>query len=254
MITGLQGAAAGAARALVAEERRIEAAYARRARRRPRRSRTVDAAQRLLVEQLERALRRLLDRERRQLAGDRILEVGCGTGYWLRRLCAWGASPANLVGIDLLPDRIAAARDACPPEVTLRCANAVDVADPDGRYDLILQFTTFTSIRSEALKRRVAQEMLRVLAPGGVVVWYDFFRDNPRNPDVRGVGRRELASLFPGCTLSVERVTLAPPLARLAARVSPAVWRLLHAVPLLRTHYLATIRRLPTAPPTTGPA
>jgi SAM-dependent methyltransferase len=37
------------------------------------------------------------------LASLRILEVGCGSGYWLRQLVQWGASPERIVGIDLLP-------------------------------------------------------------------------------------------------------------------------------------------------------
>ena len=247
MTRAVEEAATGAERARAAEEeRRIESAYARRATLHGRYAWT-NPGHLFVVQQLERSLLRLLAREREDLARDRVLEVGCGSGYWLRQMCAWGAQPRNVVGIDLLPERIDAARALCPPAVSLRNASAAEIADPDGSYDLVLQFTTFTSIKSDELKRRVASEMLRVLAPGGAIVWYDFFRNNPRNPDVRAVGRTELAALFPGCRVSVQRVTLLPPLARLVAPVSWTACHLLQAIPLLRTHYLATIRRLPPA-------
>src|SRR5215471_8544720 len=40
------------------------------------------------------------------LAEVEALDVGCGTGGWLRTLQEWGASPQRLHGIDLLGDRI----------------------------------------------------------------------------------------------------------------------------------------------------
>ena len=41
-----------------------------------------------------------------ELSQIEILDVGCGTGGWLRTLLEWGASPEHLHGIDLLHDRI----------------------------------------------------------------------------------------------------------------------------------------------------
>jgi hypothetical protein len=69
--------------------------------------------------------------------------------------------------------------------------------------------------------------------------------DNPRNRDVRGIRRREIAALFPDCRLELRRVTLAPPVARWLAPRAPLFVRLLGAIPLLRTHYLGALR--PTA-------
>ena len=42
----------------------------------------------------------------------RVLEVGCGAGDNLRELIGMGFAPANLAGIELLPDRLALARGA----------------------------------------------------------------------------------------------------------------------------------------------
>jgi hypothetical protein len=75
------------------------------------------------------------------------------------------------------------------------------------------------------------------------VLWYDFTVDNPRNPDVRGVPLDEVRALFPQARISARRVTLAPPLARAVCRLSPSLYPLLNAVPLLRTHVLAWIEK-----------
>jgi hypothetical protein len=89
--------------------------------------------------------------------------------------------------------------------------------------------------------------MLRVLTQGGAVLWYDFMYDNPRNPDVRGVRRREIAALFPGFSLDLVRITLAPPIARrIPVPLLPICYPLLAAFPVLRTHYLGVLRRPPS--------
>ena len=58
-----------------------------------------------------------------------------------------------------------------------------------------------------------------------------------------GVPLAELRSLFPQARVQARRVTLAPPLARAACRISPRLYPLLNAVPLLRTHALAWIEK-----------
>jgi hypothetical protein len=85
--------------------------------------------------------------------------------------------------------------------------------------------------------------MVRVLKPGGVILWYDYFVSKPSNRDVRGIGRDEMNALFPDCYFDIKRSTLAPPIARALAPSSFLLCYLLEKIPLLKTHYLALIRR-----------
>jgi hypothetical protein len=94
-----------------------------------------------------------------------------------------------------------------------------------------------------AMKQAMAAEMLRVLRPGGLILWYDVFVRNPWNPYLQPIGKREIRRLFPGCSFEVRRVGLAPPLIRLMAPRSWLACSLLARVPQLRTHYLGAIRR-----------
>jgi SAM-dependent methyltransferase len=176
------------------------------------------------------------------LANARLLEIGCGTGYWLREFVQWDAKPSKLFGVDVLSDRIERARGLCAAKVSLALANAASLPFRDNSFDIVFQSTVFTSILDPRVRKRVAGEMIRVVQPRGVIIWYDFFFDNPRNADVRAVGRRELGALFKGCEIESRRITLLPPLARVLARYSWVACRVLNTVPFLRTHILAVIR------------
>ena len=106
-----------------------------------------------------------------------------------------------------------------------------------------MQFTAFTSILENRMKRNIAEEMLRVLKSDGIVLWYDYFLSKFTNPDVRGIGKREIRRLFPNCTRDFNKVTLAPPIARAVAPYSFLLCYLLEKMPWLRTHYLVVIKK-----------
>ena len=172
----------------------------------------------------------------------RVLEVGCGSGGELHRLIGLGLEPENLEGIDLLEDRVSAARKSLPDGVGLRCGDATRMEFDDDRFDVVFASLVFTSILSDEIQTRLAREMMRVVRSGGLILWYDFLYDNPRNPDVRGVPIRRIRTLFPGMEISTRRTTLAPPIARATRRLGVPTYRLLHLVPMLRSHVVAGIR------------
>ena len=70
--------------------------------------------------------------------------------------------------------------------------------------------------RESSRKHRIAAEMCRVLRPGGLILWYDFWI-NPLNPQTRGVRPVEIRAMFPGCEYRFKRITLASPIARATA-------------------------------------
>jgi ubiquinone/menaquinone biosynthesis C-methylase UbiE len=221
---------------------RIEAAYSRRKNRF--RYTFFERATLFAVQERERKLLAMLaDLGLESLEKVRILEVGCGTGFWLREFVRWGAQPENIHGIDLLPERIAEARRLCSVGVKLECGSATRLKFANSEFDLVLQSTMFTSILDRQVKTQIAGEMLRVLRPKGCIIWYDFRVDNPRNSDVRGIKIGEIRMLFPGCCVNLHKLTLAPPLARPVARISSALHSAFSSISPLRTHYLALIRR-----------
>lgn len=203
-----------------------------------------------MLHERQAAMLRLLAAHRASLAdpgaplgGWRMAEVGCGAGGNLMDMLRLGLLAQHLTGIELLPERLEAARAALPPQVRLLAGDASQAEVESGSQDLVLQSTVFSSILDDGLQRRLADAMWRWVKPGGAVLWYDFIVDNPRNPDVRGVPLKRVRALFPEGRLAVRRVTLAPPIARAACRVYPGAYRVLNTIPFLRSHVLALITK-----------
>ena len=82
---------------------------------------------------------------------------------------------------------------------------------PNVTFDLVHQSTVFTSILDPATRRRTAEEMVRVLKPDGLILRHDYHVNNPSNPDVHAVSRREIHALLPVCSVAIRPLTLAPP-------------------------------------------
>ena len=176
------------------------------------------------------------------LAPLRVLDVGCGSGKFLRQLIDWGARPANLTGTELLPDRLEAARAVTAGQVQWHLGELETVAG--GGFDLITAHTVFSSVPDDATRAALAAAMWHKLRPGGWCLVFDFRYNNPRNPHVRKVTRAELARLFPGREACYRSLLLAPPLARLMSRLPPLVSDILVALaPPLRSHFVFMARK-----------
>jgi ubiquinone/menaquinone biosynthesis C-methylase UbiE len=171
---------------------------------------------------------------------DQCLEVGFGSLGWLGELITWGVRETELHGIELDPCRAEQARKILPL-ADLRVGDASELPWASDCFHLVVASTVFTSILEPDIRRIIAGEISRVLKPGGALLWYDFAVNNPRNPHVRRVSRKELRQLFPHLSGDIRSVTLAPPLARLVAPRSWALATVLAAVPWLRTHLLGVL-------------
>ena len=170
----------------------------------------------------------------------KILEVGCGAGGILLEYLGYGARPADLFGVDVLSDKLAQARQRSP-NINILTSDAQQLPFGDGQFDLVTQYTVFSSVLHTAVRKQIANEMVRVLKPGGYIVWYDFWPNNPWNPDVRGIRLDEVKRLFPNAQYDIQRIVLAPPIARPLARISPLACQLLELVPWLRSNYMMSI-------------
>ncbi|MEZ6196198.1 MAG: class I SAM-dependent methyltransferase [Planctomycetota bacterium] len=174
--------------------------------------------------------------------GASVLEIGCGRGGLLPLLAARGA--ATLSGVDLLEERVAAARAALAPTelpLDLRVACGSALPFPDATFDLVALATVTSGIRETTLRARIAGEARRVLAPGGRILHYDLVRRGPRSAAWSPVPIAAVEELFAMPVLAARTVGLVAPLARalgpLATPLGPALARL----PLLRSHALVVL-------------
>ncbi|HEY3825940.1 MAG TPA: class I SAM-dependent methyltransferase [Bryobacteraceae bacterium] len=173
------------------------------------------------------------------IADSAIADIGCGNGNWLLEFLQWGATASNLHGIDLLAARVKSAQERLPG-IDLRCGDAQKLPWPDGSFDLVTQFTMFSSIAELRVQEQIASEMLRVLRKGGRILWYDCRYSNPASA-VCGLNRSDVRKLFPSCSIRFAGTTLLPPLARLVARRSWALAAALETLRFTRTHLAAVI-------------
>jgi SAM-dependent methyltransferase len=175
------------------------------------------------------------------LSSRRILDVGCGTGAFLRQLIAWGADPYKLTGTEFQQDRLDHASRHTAAGVQWHLGG-LDCAATDS-LDLVSAETVFSSILDGGLRCDLAAEMWRTVRPGGWCMVFDFRYNNPRNPNVRKVTLAELRRYWPAQQYKWRTVLLAPPIARRLARAPYLATELLAALPVLRSHFIFMARK-----------
>jgi len=176
------------------------------------------------------------------LSAIRVLDVGCGSGGFLRPLIDWGADPANLMGTELQQDRLEYARHHTAAGVAWHLG-ALDVV-PAESFDLVTAQTVFSSILDQKVRQALAADMWRTLKPGGWCLVFDFRYNNPRNRQVRRVTRAELRGFWPARQHRYRSLLLAPPITRLLAWAPYLTTELLAVLaPVLRSHFMFMARK-----------
>jgi SAM-dependent methyltransferase len=175
------------------------------------------------------------------IAGDRpLLDAGCGSGWWLRRLAGAGVAPARLHGIDVREAPVAAASEAVPG-ADVRRGDVRALPWGDDTFAAAFAFTLLSSLPSAGAVREAVAECVRVLAPGGVLVVWEPRVPTPLNRATRLIRGRELARAA-GVPTRGTTVTVLPPVARRLGPAAPAWYPRLARIRLLRSHRLHVLR------------
>lgn len=110
--------------------------------------------------------------------GERVLEVGCGTGDVAIAACAPAGERGSVSGIDASPEMIAVARaKAAHAGLTIdfRLEPIEALTYPDATFDIVLSSLMMHHLPDD-LKRQGLAEIARVLKPGGRLLIIDVKR------------------------------------------------------------------------------
>lgn len=167
----------------------------------------------------------------------KVLEIGAGNGTNAFMFESIGFQLNNISFNELLEDRIKAIENNFPNNKLYK-GDAITIEIPE-KFDIVFQSTVFTSILSNESRVNLANKMWSLLKPGGVILWYDFVYNNPKNKDVRKVDVREVKQLFKMAgKQSIVKLTLAPPIGRRVGKLYA-----LFNIPILRSHILAVFQK-----------
>jgi ubiquinone/menaquinone biosynthesis C-methylase UbiE len=103
--------------------------------------------------------------------GQRVLDVGCGTGYTVLRHATM--FDAAFSGIDFVPEmiehaRLLATEFQTKKNVEFRVGDATSLVDPDGLYDVVVSERCLLNLPTRNDQWQAIREIARVLKPGGL--------------------------------------------------------------------------------------
>ncbi|MEZ2238484.1 class I SAM-dependent methyltransferase [Microcoleus sp.] len=105
--------------------------------------------------------------------GERILDLGCGTGVLIQRLLQ--ISPKiEVVGIDTCAEMLEIAKQKLPESVELKLGSADNLPFPSNSFDVVVSTSAFHFFRDPS---QALQEAKRVLKPNGRLVITDWCYD-----------------------------------------------------------------------------
>lgn len=221
------------------ERQRIDSVYADREQLSGRYS-LANRGNRYNHDQMLTCIKQLLADSKINVASTNWLDLGSGEMTLFDDLTDLGFDASKSIASDILFWRLQQGRTKGRKHNAIT-ASACQLPFSDNSFDLVSQFTMMTSILDPILKKEIANDIFRVLKPGGYLLWYDFRVNNPGNRSTRAIGRKELQTLFGPHEMKIIKTTLLPPLARKIGPVSDRLLKFLNIFPMLRTHYLALI-------------
>ena len=199
----------------------------------------------LIEQEKERSLIRWINRNNiAPLNNKKLLEIGCGNGGNILTFLKLGFKPENIFANELLENRYLDAKKKLPQSIQIIQGNALDIDLPHNQFDIVYQSMVFSSILNDDFKKDLARKLYDLTKPGGGILWYDFIYNNPNNPDVKGIKLNEIKNLFKNTVIIKEKITLAPPIARLVTKVHPVLYNVFNSLYVLRTHLLVWIKKI----------
>jgi SAM-dependent methyltransferase len=102
----------------------------------------------------------------------KILELGTGHGHELSKFAHLGVPSRNLFGVDIVFGRIAWAKNVYSG-LNFVQQDGLNLAFPSDTFDVVVEINCLAHAESIDAQIAISNEMLRVLKPNGIIVWFD---------------------------------------------------------------------------------
>jgi ubiquinone/menaquinone biosynthesis C-methylase UbiE len=145
----------------------------------------------------EKTLRQMTMKLAQLMPGDKVLEIGCGTGTLTLAAKAQVGSSGEVAGIDIAPEMVAvASRKASRKgvDVSFQVASIENIPFPDNRFDVVMCSFSIHHM-PEDVRRKGFTEIYRVLKSGGHLFILDFAL--PDKPWQRRLVQRHFGHMMP---------------------------------------------------------
>ena len=197
----------------------------------------------LATERQDLMLRAIRTFVARDVVGMSVCDVGCGDGGDLSFWRDAGVPVGSLAGTEIVAENARKAHSTVAG-ADIRLVDSFELPFEDGRFLVTTASLVLSTILDSSLRRKLFQEMVRVTAPEGVVLVYDFKVRKPGNRNVLALNRRRARLLGGGPPYAEWHAAPFLPALPAVLRLPPLVRRLgLRLLP--RTHVLYAWPRSP---------
>ena len=102
----------------------------------------------------------------------KVLDLGCGNGYWLREFAALKGSTDGMYGIDLSSARLSYG-EKINPGIKFMIGDMCNISFPDLTFDLVSAFVSLMFLIDDNSFSIAVSEIARVTKKGGYFLFYD---------------------------------------------------------------------------------
>ena len=175
----------------------------------------------------------------------KILDVGSGSGFGLTPFILAGFSMNQLHGIDLFEDRIKLGKKKYPG-INFSVKDATQMDDFISKFDMVMEQFCFCHIMDNDVIKRIAEQMLLVVKPGGYILVQDW-AFGKKKWHYNGISQKKIKQLFK-VDEETDRIKtfpsqLAPTLGRLLSKYAPPLYPIVGAIfPFLVLSHITLLR------------
>jgi ubiquinone/menaquinone biosynthesis C-methylase UbiE len=127
-------------------------------------------------------------------AMNKILDLGCGAGHWLRLIADIRMSCRGLAGIDISDKKITQAK-AINNSIKFMHGDMSSLNFKNNMFDLVTQFVAFMFLTDDKDLEKAFSEVSRVLKKNGYFIFFDAVGKKIKGRETRGFSEKEIIEL-----------------------------------------------------------